>query len=165
LLVSLLCQLKFKGSFLRKLKWVKSSANHWVLASDCGSEQSFVCLICQHLLFSYFCSYSSLPNYRESSRKISKAVCDVAPIILVQYIIRRRTPHFKETRGALTLPIGGAGAFAAQITKICRFFYLHHTSPVSGAKIAAPMELAQGKEHEKIGEAGKLFRRTSPIGP
>ncbi len=85
---------------------------------------------------------------------------DVSPIILIQYIIPRRTPHFKVKRGALTLPIGGAGAFAAPITKYRRFFSLHRASPISRVKIAAPVELAQGKEHEKIGEAGKLFRRT-----
>jgi hypothetical protein len=39
-----------KGSVLR---WVKSSASRWILASDCGAGQPFTFLIRRHLSFGF----------------------------------------------------------------------------------------------------------------
>jgi hypothetical protein len=46
---------------------------------------------------------------------------------------------------------------------ISRIFIIRCASPISGARIAAPIVLAQYKEHERIGEARTSTRRASPI--
>jgi hypothetical protein len=43
-----------KDSIQQNLRWVKSSANHWVLASGHGTGQCFTFLIRSHLLFAVF---------------------------------------------------------------------------------------------------------------
>jgi hypothetical protein len=42
------------GSVQRKLRWVKSNANRWVLASDSDAGHFFPFLICCHFIFAFF---------------------------------------------------------------------------------------------------------------
>ncbi len=43
-----------KGSVQRKLRWVKNSANRWVLAWDYGAGHYFEFLLCRHLVLKIF---------------------------------------------------------------------------------------------------------------
>jgi hypothetical protein len=42
------------GSVQRKLRWVKSNDNRWILASDCDAGLYFACLIRCHFIFALF---------------------------------------------------------------------------------------------------------------
>jgi hypothetical protein len=63
------------------------------------------------------------------------------------------------------VPIGKTGRIRSANKEISLIFFIHHTLPVSGTRIAAPVVLAQHKGHERIGEARKPIRCTSHIAP
>jgi hypothetical protein len=52
----------FKGSVLRKLRWVENGVNRSVGASDCGAGHSLIVLFGFHLILPYFRFRSVLPN-------------------------------------------------------------------------------------------------------
>ncbi len=64
-----------------------------------------------------------------------------------------RSPHLQAKQGK----------FVAPIRSFRGFFYVRCASPISGVRIAAPIVLAQHKDNERIGEAWKTIRSSSPI--
>jgi hypothetical protein len=71
--------------------------------------------------------------------------------------------RLKAKRGAYAAPIGEARRIRSASYKFSQIFFICCALPTGGVRIAAPIVLAQHKEHERIGEALTSIRWASPI--
>jgi hypothetical protein len=78
-------------------------------------------------------------------------------------LVLRQSLRLKAKRGAFAAPIGEAQRIRSAKNKIFADFNIRRASTISGVRIAAPIVLAQHKEHERIGEARTPVRHASPI--
>ncbi len=74
-----------------------------------------------------------------------------------------RTLRLKAKWGAFAAPIGEVRRICSANKKFSQIFFIRCALPISGERIAAPVVLAQHKEHERIDEAQKTICSASPI--
>ncbi len=79
---------QLKDCVQRKLRQVKSIANRLVLASDNGTGQDFVFVICCHLIFAVFpFPVNTAQLIGEFCKNEASCKSDVVPKVIAQYII------------------------------------------------------------------------------
>ncbi len=113
------------------------------------------------LVLQYFRFWSVLHKLQASSGKIGEAIRATQRQQYWRYIDGTANINGTVLRPAL---IGEAGALSAAALSFFRgFLYIRCASPISGARIAAPIVLALHKEHERIGKEWTSMRSGSPI--
>ncbi len=76
----------------------------------------------------------------------------LAPIVLALYVYNICTANIIGAALCSRL-LGEAGRIRCANNKILRIFHGRCTSPISGVRIAAPIEFAQHKGYKRIGKA------------
>ncbi len=123
------------------------------------------------LFMPYFCFRPVRPKLQVSSGRIGEAVRATQRQQYWRYIAETANITGAEWQKALIGEAGNRsphlqakrGEFVAPIIRFSRIFHICRPSPISGVRIAAPIVLAQHKEHERIGEAQTPVRCASPI--
>jgi hypothetical protein len=141
----------------RKLGWVKNSSSCWVLAWDCGAGHYFFVLFYVLLGFAIFPFPVSTAQFIDEFWKNTwSGMSDVVykktqlTLLALHFTLPLQVKHI-----ALATPLGDMGQICCVNKEFSRIFFVRCTLPIRRVKIAAPIVLAQYKEHQRIGGAQK----------